>query len=206
MKKIVLFIILFLLVMLMIPMLSHNKNIIISTQNNIEKNNELNEILKKMKDNMDYISINNESLNIKPSWLYYKLELPENQKQIYDYLIRDIRVCYIYFTDDGTTYSDSNFLGKFDNLDEVPKSKFDKIVKDYEIYDNFCLENFNKYYDLLKKDEVRDLKIIIEPILLYKDFHTYQINDYEELLNKEYYKASLIYNITEYLKYKYNNN
>ena len=107
MKKIVLFIILFLLVMLMIPMLSHNKNIIISTQNNIEKNNELNEILKKMKDNMDYISINNESLNIKPSWSYYKLELPENQKQIYDYLIRDIRVCYIYFTDDGTTYSDS---------------------------------------------------------------------------------------------------
>lgn len=207
MNKKVLFSIFTLFIILTMIIISCNNNVTINTKNNLEKYNELKKIFVRIKDNMDYISINNEELNIEPSWSYYKLDLKENTKQIYDYLIRDIRVCYIYFTDDKNTYSDSNFLGKFDNLDKVSKTKFDKLTKDYEMYDNRCLENFNKYYyDLLEGDEVADLKIILEPILLYKKFHNYEFNDYESILNAEYYKASLIYNITEYLKYKYDNN
>ena len=160
-------------------------------------------LLKDIRDNMDYVSVSNDDINKYISWTSYKLEMPEENKNIYDSLVRDIRYCYVYFTDDGSTYTNSNYLGKFKNMKKVTKKEFEEKTKLYSDYNNNCLNNFDKYEDLLLNENLKDLELVIRPILLYKDIYNMDVNNYEELLKNEYYKASLIKNVSDFLKLKY---
>ena len=181
----------------------NNKEFIVNSSENNKLLNEYENILNDIYDNMNYVSGSNDDVNKDISWTSYKLEMPEENKNVYDSLVRDIRYCYVYFTDDGITYTNSNYLSKFKNMNKVSKKEFEEKTKLYSKYNASCLDNFDKYEDLLLNKELKDLEVVIRPILIYKNIYNMEVNSYEELLKNEYYKASLIKNVSDFLKLKY---
>lgn len=174
-----------------------------------DKNNLLskyNELLENIENNMNTISINNSELNSKITWTYYNLKMDDDMKYIYDQLIKDIRVCYVYITDVENTYSNSNFLKRFVDSNRISKEQFDKIMRSFNDYNDSCLNSFLKYEEwfLIKNSEIEELKVAVKPIILFKQFNNPKIDNYEDLFKYEYQKVSLINNITNFLKYKYN--
>lgn len=154
---------------------------------------------------MEYVSIFNNDVNKDISWFSYKLEMPEIEKNVYDSLVRDIRNCYVYFNDDGSTFTNSNYLSKFKDMNKISKKEFEDKTKLYSNYNKSCLDNFNKYEDLLLNKELKDLEVVVRPILIYKEIYNMDVNNYEELLKNEYYKASLIKNVSDFLRLKFDN-
>ena len=181
----------------------NNKEFIVNSSENNKLLNEYENILNDIYDNMNYVSVSNDDVNKDISWTSYKLEMPEENKNVYDSLVRDIRYCYVYFTDDGSTYTNSNYLSKFKNMNKVSKKEFEEKTKLYSNYNASCLDNFDKYEDLFLNKELKDLEVVIRPILIYKNIYNMEVNSYEELLKNEYYKASLIKNVSDFLKLKY---
>lgn len=181
----------------------NNKEYVVDSTANNKLLIEYESILNDIYDNMNYVSVSNDDVNKDISWATYKLEMPEENKNVYDSLVRDIRYCYVYFTDDGSTYTNSNYLSKFKDMDKISKNEFEEKTKLYSNYNNSCLDNFDKYEDLFLNNELNDLEVVIRPILIYKDIYNMDVKNYEELLKNEYYKASLIKNASDFLKLKY---
>lgn len=163
------------------------------------------EVINDIYTNMEYVSISNNEVNKDISWTSYKLEMSEVENSVYDSLVRDIRYCYVYFTDDGNEYTNSNYLDKFKELDKISKKAFKEEIKLYSEYNKSCLDNFDKYEDLFLNNDLKDLEVIVRPLLIYKDIYNMDVNNYEDLLKNEYYKASLIKNISDFLVLKYDN-
>lgn len=204
MKKIIIFLILIIILILVSIKLFYKETIIIIE----DKNNLLdkyNELLNNIKNNMDIVSTNNSELNSKLAWSYYKVKMDSNSEYIYNNIIKDIRICYVYMNDVEDTYSNSNFLKRFNNVDKISEKQFNTIMKQFNNYNDSCLNNFLKYNDLfmIENQNIKELKMVVEPIMIFQKYSNQNINNYNELLNYEYQKVSLISNIVDFLKYKY---
>lgn len=194
----------FALIIVVVLLLPKNKTTIYN--NNAKLYSALNSVFQNIKENMDYVSMDKQT-NVNPSWTHYKLDTSKESKPIYEYLVKDIRVCYIYWSDKDNVYSDSNFLAKYKNIKEVSNKEFQAIKNEYYIYNNYCINNFKKYRELLISEDkdVLELKIAVNPIVLYAEYNNFEVNNFDDILKNEYYKAKLIENITNYLKLKIEN-
>lgn len=204
-KIVIIFIVLVIFLILSILIIKEN-TIVINNEKNKDLYNQYTDIINNIKKNMDYISENNENIDGKIKWSNFKLSLDSDVSIIYDYLIDDIRICYVYFTDvNNEIYSNSNYLEKFVGMDKILKSEFKNLTKMYSIYNSNCLDRFDKYENNLNKNTFENefLKLMIEPLINYKKYHDIEVESYESLLINEFDKANLIYNITEYLKLRY---
>lgn len=203
MKKIIYISLIIMLIFVCIKLFYKDSIIIIEDKNNLL--DKYNELLGNIKNNMDIVSTNNSELNSKVAWSYYKVEMDSNSKYIYNSIIKDIRICYVYMNDEEDTYSNSNFLKQFNNFDRISEKQFSIIMKQFNNYNDSCLNNFSKYDDLfiIENQNIKELKMVVEPIMFFQKYSNQNINNYNELLNYEYQKVSLISNIVDFLRYRY---
>ena len=132
MKKIFVIVLIFILIVIGISIFLFNRSntIIIDSDENKRLLSEYNENLDIIKDDLDYISVSNSDNSIQ--WYEFKnSNIDENILNVINMLIRDIGTFYIYATDDGTTYSYSNYLSKFDRYQKISENEFNKIIKNY---------------------------------------------------------------------------
>ncbi len=207
--------ILLVLVMVVMGIVINEKNntMIINTKENEEKLEKYNKLLDNIKNNLEEVSESNPKLNNTYNWSTYKLNLDNNAKEQYDWVIKILTNCYLYYkTDDFTNNTD--FIRKFKNYDKISKKEFNDIVSNYNESSNICYERFAStfYYVDSEVDpyadnyDIKELELFVKPIIqdyVEKRNKMYIPKYYNELLNEEYYRVSLLKNLSEYLKIKY---
>lgn len=205
MKKIFVIVLVFILIVIGISIFLFNRSntIIIDSDENKKLLNEYNENLEIIKNDLEYISVSNYDDSIQ--WYEFKnSNIDENLLNVINMLIRDIGTFYIYATDDGTTYSYSNYLSKFDSYQKISESEFNKIINNYNSSNMQLLSLFDKYNDYFVNDNLREmkiLKIIVSPMIGYsRTIYNNSVKNYNELLVNEYNKIFYIKNITNYLR------
>lgn len=159
------------------------------------------EKLGNIKNNMDYVSIDNDN-NYSVNWNSYKLDLGADQNKVYELIIGKIKWCYLMANNDANDVDNSFSIMTFNNK----RQDFNKIKELYNL-NNSCLKDFNSYKEFfdVENDDLKDLEIVLTPIFLFNGQPT-DFRNYQELLDYEYHKISLISNVSDFLKYKYDMN
>lgn len=213
-KFYIILIVIFLLLLLLMILIFYIKNntMIINTKEDKKILNEYSNLLDNIKENMEEISNINSTLNYDVNWSSYKLKLDDESQTVYDSVIRNIRNCYLSYLSQGENKF-SNVIVQLENYDKINKKKFNEIMQYYHNIDSSCFyEFYTEFYsdnnlfesDFLGSYDIKELSLHIKPLVLYyKKNNLYIPKNYKELLNEELYKVSLLNNISEFLKLKY---
>lgn len=195
---------------LILGILAINKKdneIIIKNEFNNKILEKYNNNLKTIEENLDYITYGSPENSIR--WYRFKYEsIDETSLNVINMLIRDIREFYAFSNDNGEIYYyDSNYVGKFNNIDKISKKDFFKKIEGYENSNNSYVKLFSKYEDFFLNDgneRYINLKLLIDPLITFdKTINNSNINNYEDLLINEYNKSLFLKNITIYLRNYY---
>lgn len=184
-----------------------DNEIIIKSEFNNKLLEKYNNNLKTIEENLDYITYGLPENSIR--WYRFKYEnIDETSLNVINMLIRDIREFYAFSNDNGEIYYyDSNYVGKFNNIDKISKKEFLKKIEGYENSNNDYVKLFNKYEDYFLNggtERFMNLKLLMDPLITFdKTINNSNIEDYEDLLINEYNKSLFLKNITIYLKNYY---
>ena len=218
-KEIIIIVICIVLILIMVVMrIVINEKIntmIIDTKENKEILTKYNKLLDNIKNNMEEISNSNPEFNRTYNWNTYKLKLDNDAEMQYNWAIIRLTDCYLYYRTNDFTNTD--FIRKFESYDKISKKKFNEIMLSYDESSNYCYEGFASTFYYVDYEEpyvkpyadnydVRELELFIKPIVvnhIEKRNKWYKPKNYNELLNEEYYRVSLLNNLSEYLKIKY---
>ena len=176
--------------------------IVVNDENNILLER-YNSNLKIIENNLNEVSTSNEDGTIK--WYFFKKrDIDEQLLNIYDNLIADLRICYIYATDDGTNYTDSNYINRFKDYDKIKQKDFDNLIIGYNFNNSGCLERFNRYDSWIdNSSKFEEIKYFINEIQKYfKEIEYKEFNNYNEVIRNEDKKIGMLKEISEYLKRK----
>ena len=206
-----------LFVVLVMGILINEKNntMIIDTKENKEILTKYNKLLDNIKNNMEEISNSDPEFNRTYNWNTYKLKLDNDAQSQYNWAITSLTACYLYYRTNDFTNTD--FIRKFESYDKISKKKFNEIMLSYDESSNYCYRGFASTFYYVDYEEpyvkpydddydVRELELFVKPIVvnyIEKRNKWYKPKNYNELLNEEYYRVSLLNNLSEYLKIKY---
>lgn len=192
-----------------------NNTMIIDTKENREILEKYNKLLDNIKNNMEEISNSDPEFNRTYNWNTYKLKLDNDAQSQYNWAITSLTACYLYYRTNDFTNTD--FIRKFESYDKISKKKFNEIMLSYDESSNYCYRGFASTFYYVDYEEpyvkpydddydVRELELFVKPIVvnyIEKRNKWYKPKNYNELLNEEYYRVSLLNNLSEYLKIKY---
>lgn len=192
-----------------------NNTMIIDTKENREILEKYNKLLDNIKNNMEEISNSDPEFNRTYNWNTYKLKLDNDAQSQYNCAITSLTACYLYYRTNDFTNTD--FIRKFESYDKISKKKFNEIMLSYDESSNYCYRGFASTFYYVDYEEpyvkpydddydVRELELFVKPIVvnyIEKRNKWYKPKNYNELLNEEYYRVSLLNNLSEYLKIKY---
>lgn len=181
--------------------ISDNMDIDIVTKENTEILSNYQNNLDMIKNEMDEIALPNEEGNI--NW--YKLngkKIDKDLEEIYTSMMRDIRICYLYATDDGSVFTDSNYVGRFNSYEKIKAKEFNSLIKGYSNNNKDCLSRFNGYYESYftedkKYEEVKDL--INKARSYYQEIKDKEFKNYTVMLDNENKKIEIIKEMADLL-------
>lgn len=207
-KKYVYFGLLFLLVILVISIVIKillKSKIDIESVNKDWKSYDLS--IENIKNNLDPITENNENFYW---WKLKDFDIEDKEyEQMLNSLVANVRMCYLYFTDNGELYTNSNPIRKFREKDYITYEELERLNDFMYVDTKYCLNRFEQYNDtiLISSDgysknkflnEINKINVIKETKL----FSNKEAN-YNELLLRKIMEVHLIEDLSEFIKEEY---
>lgn len=183
---------------------NHNDKIDIKLSN--QSWDSYDESIKNIKNNMDPITEPNENFFW---WTLKDFDIEDNEyEKILNYLVAQVRMCYLDYTDDGTLYTNSNPIRKYREKDIITTEELKKLNFDMS-NDRSCINRFDDFNSLLiSNDENLRNRFLnrINKINLIKSTELFRNENasYNELLLRKTIEVHYIEDMSELIVEEYN--
>ena len=164
--------------------------------------------LERIKNTMDSITESNENFD----WWQLKdfdIEDDDYEKFLND-LVMLIRRCYLYYTDDGTYYTDTNPIRKFRDKKYITKKELEKLNYDMNNEVKFGpiadFENYSEHLLGMSQEVANRVFNKLNTLLLIKSTNLFQNENatYNELLLRKSMEVELVKEVSDFLEEEYN--
>lgn len=164
--------------------------------------------ITNIKENMSAITKPNEDFEW---WTLKDINIEDTEyKNTLNSLVASVRMCYLSYTDEGTSLTNSNPIREYRNKKYITKQELEQLNNSmfYELSQG-CLTRFTQYNSLLvSNDEIlrNEVYNITNPIVDFKSYDLFSNKEatYNELVMRKIMEVHLVEDVSEFLVNEYN--
>ena len=158
--------------------------------------------IKRIKENMGAITEPNENFTW---WKLKDFDIDDDDyERTLNFLVSDMRSCYLEFTDDGTLYTNSNDIVNYRYEKSISQKELTSLR--YNTKYEWCPQYFDRYSSI-KLSNSADLtsKVLdkINPLIDLKWTYEVESASYEDMLERKVRETTLLKDLSDYLKTEY---